>query len=526
MSTLQERKLPVGLQSFRVAREEGCILVDKTDIIYRLVQKVTPFFLSRPRRFGKSLLLSTMKSYWEGRKDLFEGLAIERLEEGNPQAWKPYPVFYMDFDAENYGVEGGLEAKLNHMLKKWGEVYGVQQGDETVAGWFGLLLEAAYEQTGLGCVVLVDEYDKPLLDAMGNPSLMEHNREVLRGFFGNLKSCSDFIRFIFVTGITKFHKVSIFSDLNNLIDISLNKQFATICGLTQEEIDACYGEEIEDLAQEFKTSPEECVLALREKYDGYRFHQNGEKVYNPYSLLYAFFDKELSSYWYETGTPTFLVKRLKEIKFDIRKFTNGTLYGSRTLLSDYTDDVANPIPLLYQSGYLTIKDYDNRRSRYLLGFPNKEVEEGFLDNLMPTYVPSLQEGLGTDIYTLDVYIENGDLEGVRNVFTALFAGSTYTKADDPFENYFQTVLYLVFTLLNKFVQCEMHTYTGRIDCRVMTDNYVYLFEFKRDDTAENALAQIDDKDYALPFVADHRKLFKIGVGFDSAKRILKEWKVA
>ena len=418
---INARKLPVGVQDFEKIRRKNCILVDKTEFVYRLAHKTTPFFLSRPRRFGKSLLLSTMKSYWEGRKDLFEGLAIERLERDNPDAWKQYPVFYMDFDAENYCVEGGLEARLNHMLKKWEKAYGVAQGDETLAGRFGLLLETAYEQTGLGCVVLVDEYDKSLLEAMGNPSLLEHNKAVLKGFFGNLKSCDAYIEFIFITGVTKFHKVSIFSDLNNLTDISLAKEYATICGFTQQEVEDAYGTEIEALAQELGTDREECLRILKEQYDGYRFHKNGERVYNPYSLLNAFLAKELSSYWYETGTPNFLVKCLKEIGFDIRKFTDRTLYASRALLSDYTDDVADPVPLLYQSGYLTIRDYDKEDDIYQLGFPNKEVENAFLKSLLPEYVPSSQTGLGTDVFTLSRHVRNGDVDATMRVLTALFA---------------------------------------------------------------------------------------------------------
>ena len=520
------RKLPLGIQGFQKLREENFLYVDKTEYIFQLVHDNVPFFLSRPRRFGKSLLLNTLKAYWEGKKDLFSGLAIEKLEEGNADAWKAHPIFYFDFNGVNYQEKGSLERALEFQLQRWEEKFESVNDHNTPGERFQKLLITAREKTGLRCVILVDEYDKPLLDVVEKPELQEHNKEVFKGFFSTLKSYDEYIQFIFITGVSKFHKVSIFSDLNQLTDISLSKQYAGLCGITDTELKQYFEKEIADLAGEQELLQEECLTELKKTYDGYRFHPDGVRVYNPYSLLNAFFDREFGSYWFATGTPTFLIKKLRENSFDIRKFTDYTIYASESVLKDYTGDMLEPIPLLYQTGYLTIADYEKQRKRYTLCFPNEEVKYGFLESLMPSYVPKAVAGTGLDIFTLDDYIENGKVDQVRDVLTALFANIAYTQEADPFEHYFQAVIYIVFTLLGKYTVCEMHTYSGRIDCRVQTNDYIYLFEFKRDDSADAALAQIDSKDYALPFIADSRKLYKIGVSFDSSTRKLVGWKVA
>ncbi len=520
------RKLPIGIQGFEGLRKDGYVYVDKTAYIHRLVHEGKPYFLSRPRRFGKSLLISTLKAYWEGKKELFSGLAIEKLEEGNPGAWQQYPVFSFDFNGVNYQEAGALEESLHIQLKRWEKQYGIASNHETLAERFQNLLLKAHQDTSLRCVILVDEYDKPLLDVIENQELQQHNKEVFKGFFSTLKSFDEYIEFIFITGVTKFHKVSIFSDLNQLRDISMSEDYASLCGITEEEIEENFSDCVAALAIKQEITEEGCRFALKKQYDGYRFHPNGRAVYNPYSLLGAFLDKEFGSYWFETGTPTFLVRKLRENHFDVRSFTDKTLYANEAALKDYTGDGLDPIPLLYQTGYLTIADYDNKRRRYTLGFPNEEVKYGFLQSMIPSYVPMATAGNKLDIFTLDEAIEKGNLEQIRNVLAGLFAHITYTVASDPFEHYFQAVIYLVFTLLGKFCQCEMHTYTGRIDCRVQTNDFIYLFEFKRDESAAAALAQIDSKDYALPFVADSRKLYKIGVSFDSESRKLTDWAVA
>ncbi len=521
------RKLPIGIQGFEGLRNDGYIYVDKTEYIYRLAHEGKPYFLSRPRRFGKSLLLAAMKAYWEGKKELFAGLAIEKLEEDNLEAWKPYPVFFFDFNGVNYQENGALERALDFQLQQWEEEYSSENStNHTLGERFQKLLKKAKEKTGLRSVVLVDEYDKPLLDVIGNETLQEHNKDVFKGFFSTLKSFDEYIRFIFITGVSKFHKVSIFSDLNQLRDISMTEDYAALCGITEKEIERYFSGEIAVFAERRNMTVQMCREALRKQYDGYHFHPEGEAVYNPYSLLCALQDKDFGSYWFETGTPTFLVKKLRDTVFDLRKFSDRTLYASEGTLKDYTGDSLDPVPLLYQTGYLTITDFDRIGREYTLSFPNEEVKYGFVECLMPEYVADCGAGSGNDIFTLRRYVERGQPEQIRNVLTSLFANITYTLETDPFEHYFQAVIYLVFTLLGKFVQCEMHTYTGRIDCRVQTRDYIYLFEFKRDEPAKAALAQIDSKDYALPFIADSRKLYKIGVSFDSETRKLSDWAVA
>ena len=518
-----ERKLPVGIQSFEKLIDSHNLYVDKTEYIYQLVHTDVPYFLSRPRRFGKSLLLSTMKAYWEGKKELFSGLKIEELEKDNPDAWQAYPVFYFDFNGRNYQNGQVLETALDVMLKEWEKKYQVNP-ENGLEERFKKLLRTASEQTGKRCVVLVDEYDKPLLETMENRDIIEHNKAVFKGFFSNLKSEDAYIQFVFITGVTKFSKVSIFSDLNQLADITFDDDYSGICGITEKELLEDFTPEIERVAKERSLSFDECLEKLRKTYDGYHFSADGVGVYNPYSLLAALMKRRFGSFWYETGTPTFLVHRLKEIEFDVRQFGDKTIQSTEAILSDYRVENTDPIPLLYQTGYLTIVDY-TEEDVYTLGFPNDEVRYAFLQSLMPEYVDECGSGSGKDIFTLKRYVENGDVEGMKNVFTALFASITYTTRETPFEHYFQSVVYITLTLLGKYTTCELHTYSGRIDCTVETKDYVYIIEFKRDDSAEKALKQINDMNYAAPFAADSRKLYKIGVNFDSNTRQMVDWKV-
>ena len=521
----EERKLPVGIQSFEKIISNDNIYVDKTEYIYRLVHTSVPYFLSRPRRFGKSLLLSTMKAYWEGKKELFRGLRIEELEKDNPDAWQEYPVFYLDFNRDNYNGNEVLEGILEDHLVDWESRYKVVPTEkQTLAVRFKRVIVEAANQTGKKCVVLVDEYDKPLLETMENQELVEHNKAVFKGFFSTLKSEDANIQFIFITGVTKFSKVSIFSDLNQLEDISFDDDYSGICGITEEELQNLFIPEIERMSKERSLTEDECLKKLKRTYDGYHFSANGVGVYNPFSLLTALKKRRFGSFWYETGTPTFLVQRLKEIEFDVRQFSDRTLQSTEALLSDYRVENPDPIPLLYQTGYLTIVDYTDD-DVYTLGLPNEEVRYAFLQSLMPEYVNECGSGSGKDIFTLKRYVESGNLDGIRNVFTALFASITYTTKDTPFEHYFQSVIYITMTLLGKYAACEMHTSMGRIDCVTETKKYVYIFEFKRDDSAENALKQINDMRYADPYIADKRKLYKIGVNFDSETRQIAEWKV-
>ncbi|WP_155831577.1 MULTISPECIES: ATP-binding protein [unclassified Butyrivibrio] len=408
------RKLPVGIQSFEKMRTDDFLYVDKTEYIYELVHNNVPYFFSRPRRFGKSLLLSTLKAYFEGKKELFSGLAIEKLEEKSVNSWNRYPVFYFDFNGTSYQSENALEDILDELLSRWEDTYDIPSKEGLGLGArFRNLLIAAKAQTGLKSVVLVDEYDKPLLDVIDNKALQVHNKEVFKGFFSTLKSFDEYLQFIFITGVSKFHKVSIFSDLNQLTDISLDESYASLCGITENELSVYFDEEIELLSVKHGISVLECKNELKKQYDGYKFHHNGAGVYNPYSVLKAFFSMEFGAYWFETGTPSFLISKVRSSSFDLRKLTNHTIYASDSMLKDYTGDSLDLVPLLYQSGYLTITDYDPVKRRYTLGFPNEEVKYGFLESLMPSYVPKATAGNGLDIFTLDDYVENGDVDSVR-----------------------------------------------------------------------------------------------------------------
>ncbi|MBO6291728.1 MAG: ATP-binding protein [Selenomonas sp.] len=517
------RKLPIGVQSFEVMRQEQFLYVDKTRYIYELAHTGRQYFLSRPRRFGKSLFLSTLKAYWQGRKELFEGLEIAELEKNHEGAFEPYPVFYFDFNGQNYQA-AALEDVLDGMLGRWEEQYDCK-GQGTLSGRFQDLLIAAREKTGKKCVVLVDEYDKPLLEVLENDSLEEHNKAVFKGFFGILKSCDEYLQFVFITGVTKFSKVSIFSDLNQLQDISLDRAYGTICGMTEAEIQECFQPELSRMAKECALSEEECLRELARMYDGYHFYPGGAGVYNPFSLLNALQKGAFGAYWFSTGTPTFLVRRMKDMQFDVRQFDGQDIYAEEYVLTDYRADNPDIVPLLYQTGYLTITGYDREEQLYILGFPNAEVKYGFLKSLLPAYAPTAVTGSGKDIVSLRRRIKAGDIEGMREVLTALFASIPYTTDDAPFEHYFQSVLYIVFTLLGQHTHCEVHSSRGRADCILETDRFVYIFEFKVDKSAKEALEQIEEKGYAAPYGADKRKLFKIGVSFDSESRSLSEWLV-
>ncbi len=520
----KRRRLPIGVQSFAKLREGGFIYVDKTRYIYKLAQESSQYFLSRPRRFGKSLFLSTLKAYWEGKKELFEGLEIKKLENDNKKAFEPYPVFYFDFNGQNYQRETALEDVLAEHLAKWEKIYG---GDDklSLSGRFRSLIRAAAEKTGKGCVVLVDEYDKALLETLENNTLEEHNKAVFKGFFGTLKSYDEYLRFVFITGVTKFSKVSIFSDLNQLRDISLEEGFSAVCGMTAEEVRSCFQPELTNLARKQGLENAECLRKLAEMYDGYHFSPKSPGIYNPFSLLNALAAGAFRAYWFSTGTPTFLVQRLKKMHFNVRQFDEEEIYIEEEILTDYRADSHEIVPLLYQTGYLTIVGYERETGLYIVGFPNKEVRMAFLRSLLPEYTPVAVTGSGRDVLSLRNRILAGDTEGMRDILTALFASIPYTTDDAPFEHYFQSVLYIVFTLLGQYVHCEVHSSRGRADCILETDKFVYIFEFKVGKSAREALEQIEAKGYAAPYAADSRQLFKIGVSFDGEERKLAEWEV-
>ncbi|MBR1437102.1 MAG: AAA family ATPase, partial [Synergistaceae bacterium] len=394
---------------------------------------------------------------------------------------------------------------------------------------FRYVVLEAYRQTGKRVVILVDEYDKPLLEVMDKLEFEERNRYIFKGFFSSLKKLDKYIKFVFITGVTKFEKVSIFSDLNQLRDISFSKEYAGICGITEQEMHEYFLPEILAVAEEQGLSTEECFTQLKQKYDGYHFHQNGVGVYNPFSLLNAFADKAFGSYWFSTGTPTFLVNRITNTDFDVKKLTDSSLYADEQILSDYRADNPDLVPLLYQTGYLTIVGFDSSSGEYTLSFPNNEVKYGFLKSLIKGYSPKYGSSSGKNVFALKRHAETGNLDGIKDVLTALFSSMPYstTKKKDPIEHYFQSMFFLIFTLLGELIECETHSANGRADCIITTKKFIYIFEFKINGKAEEALKQIDEKGYALPFAAEYeRKLYKIGVVFDSKKRTLKDWKVA
>ena len=521
----QIRKLPIGVQDFASLINEGYLYIDKTEYIYKLVKEGKPYFLSRPRRFGKSLLLATLKAYWEGKKDLFKGLAIERLAKDDPEAFVPHPVFYFDLNKDNYKANLALESVLDEHLIKWEKEYEVVSEVESLAARFRAVIEKAYEKTGRPVVVLVDEYDKPLLEVMTDNELEEHNKAVFKGFFSTLKSYDRYLKFVFLTGVTKFSKVSIFSDLNHLRDISMSNDYTEICGITEDEIRSSLMPEVSRMANSLKITDEDCIKRLRQMYNGYHFQPDTAGVYNPFSLLNALQDMKLKSYWFSTGTPTFLVKKLKAMGFAPEKFTDGTLYSDERSLSDYRADNPDPLPLLFQTGYLTIKDYDEKFDSYMLGYPNDEVKYAFIESLAPYYLYEDSPGSPLDVRNFGRDIENADLDSLHDRFTALFARLPYPTDERALEQTFQNAVYITFMLLGQFVQTEIHSAKGRADVIVETDNYVYIFEFKRDKSADAALEQIEEKAYEKPYAADPRKLYKIGVNFNSKERSLDEWKV-
>lgn len=514
------RKLPIGIQSFEKLVDGDYLYIDKTEYIWKLVNEGSIYFLSRPRRFGKSLLLSTMKAYFEGKKELFAGLRLAELE----QDWTAYPIFYFDFNGQNYKDSGSLSDVINQHLKKWEEIYGAENQSESLTIRFKCLIENAHKKTGLGVVVLVDEYDKPLLESEGET--LENNRALFKGFFGNLKSSDEHLKFVFITGITKFGKVSIFSDLNQLRDISLTEDYASICGISQAELEARLKPEIEAMAEKNKISYQECVERLRKMYDGYHFFQNAVGVYNPFSLMNALCNKDFKSYWFETGTPTFLIEKIRAANYNPQNFTDGVIADAASI-SNYRIENAGIIPLFYQTGYLTIKDCDDD-GFYTLKYPNKEVEHAFINALAPEYLNIEVEDTPVNVQQFLHSLRAGKIDDVLARFKMLFARLPYSTRNDEtvIEQNFQNVVYIVFMLLGQFVRVEEHYSHGRADCVVQTKDFIYLFEFKRDKSADEALAQIEQKQYDASFAADGRKILKVGVNFSSDEKNIVEWKVA
>jgi hypothetical protein len=513
------RQLPIGIQDFEKLRTENYIYVDKTEYVYKLTRLSWPYFLGRPRRFGKSLLISTLRAYFLGKKELFEGLAIAGLEKD----WTEYPVIYLDISKAVYKSPQTLENSLNILLSKYDAVWNIETALSEPSLHFDQLINAARRQTNRKVVVLIDEYDKPLVNTIDDIELNKELRKTLKDFYGILKSDDADLRFVFLTGVTKFSKVNVFSDLNHLVDISMDEDYAGICGISESELTACFQPEIENFAVKRKLTCDETLAELKKHYNGYHFCEDTEGMYNPFSLLNAFVKNKIKNYWFETGTPTFLAKMLKDLEFDVQSLENDIKIPVNSI-TDYRAEYRNPTPLLYQSGYLTIKGYNPLLNQYILGFPNEEVKYGFFNELLPIYMPGKDIVTEFDSANFVEDLLTNNVDGFMIRLESFFAGIPYVL-ENKTEKHFQTVFFVLFRLMGQFVTVEERTSTGRIDAVVITDGTVFVFEFKMIDrsSAEDAIKQIDNKGYTIPYSAGNRKIVKVGVEFSLEKRGISDW---
>ena len=525
-------KYPIGIQSFEKIREGGYVYVDKTELVYSLVNDGTVYFLSRPRRFGKSLLVSTLGAYFQGKKELFEGLSIEELEKD----WKRYPVFHVDFSVGEFTKSGVLEQSIGNSLSTWEKQYGIDTDLTDFGLRFKNIIAEAHRQSGQQAVVLVDEYDKPILDVMDTDitveedgrklTLEDHNREVLKGFYSTFKAADADLRFVLLTGVTKFSQVSVFSGFNQPLDISMLSKYETLCGITQDELVRYFDNEVGKMAESNGYTKDEMYDMLKSQYDGYHFSRNMIGVYNPFSLLNALNSNDIQDYWFKTGTPTYLMRLMLHFNEDLDEMTGK--YYKADKFADYRADLESPLPMIYQSGYLTIKDYDREMRTFLLDFPNDEVKEGFVSLTAANYFCA-GDGMDTVIQNLTISLRKGDLEAFRTHLTSFLASIPYTmrrkENERERERYFHYTFYLLLRLISVYtVYTEKEQSQGRVDCIIEAKDNVYIFEFKLDGTAEEALKQIEDKGYAKPYVGDKRKVYKIGVSFSSETGTIEGWK--
>ena len=519
----QERIYPVGIQDFEKLRVKGAIYVDKTDLVYRLVQK-DYVFLSRPRRFGKSLLSSTLKYYFQGRKDLFQGLVIEKLE----QEWKEYPVLHFDLSTAKNQDLAGIRSELERQLRIYEATYGEDEANDSPGKRLTHLIQSAHAQTGQKTVVIIDEYDAPMLDVLHDDEKIAEVRRMMQEFYAPLKACDADLRFVFITGITKFSQLSIFSVINNLTNVSMQPEFSAICGITEEELHTVFEEDIAMLAQEYECTSGEMKERLKERYDGYHFSGRSADIYNPFSILKAFAQKELKDYWFESGTPTYLTKQIRHFQTDIQSLDN--IEASASDFDRPTEKMSNIIPLLYQSGYITILKYNKQWEKYTLGIPNNEVRVGLTENLLPDY--AYKDDFKNSSFIMQfceaVYYE--DMEKAFTILRAYLAGIPYPDGGKEIledmeknEYYYETIFYLIFSFMNRHIQTQVKTCRGRADMVMHTAKTVYVFELKMNKPAEEALKQIDEKGYMIPYTADGRKLVKCGISFSTQTKTIEEW---
>jgi len=514
-----QRLFPIGIQTFEDIIRGEYAYVDKTRLVYNLANSGKCFFLSRPRRFGKSLLVSTLNAYFRGQKELFKGLAMEQLE----TKWEQYPVLWLDLNNDNYEDVGVLKSVLNWNLSEWEKLYGASPTEETFALRFGGIIDRAVEKTGKPVVILIDEYDKPLTETIDNDELNVQMRAVLRGFYSTLKSRDRHIRFALLTGVSKFSHVTIFSGLNNLNDISMDANFADICGITERELHDNFDDDVQRLADAKGMTKEEAYDNLRDNYDGYHFVENVAGIYNPFSVMNVLAKKDLKDYWFATGTPSFLVKLLQHDHFDLVSLNEEVI--ARPVDLSNIDTHSNPIAVMFQSGYLTIKSYNPQRNTYRLGFPNGEVQRGFNESLvslcLPQYNVSQRNNLSDRLFDA---VAGGNVEEMMDIFKQVL-GSTpcHIKNDMHLETHYRNTIYLMLVMCGHHAQVEKFTANGRIDVSLETDDYVYVMELKRG-TTDEAATQIEDRHYLDAYAADKRKLIALAVAINDNTRNIGNWR--
>ena len=514
-----QRLYPIGIQTFSKIREGNYLYIDKTAYVYRMTHSASSYmFLSRPRRFGKSLLTSTLHSYFSGRKDLFHGLAMEKLE----KEWTEYPVLHFDMSTAKHADSEQLLQELNLKLYGYEQIYGRLEEEVNPNQRLMGLIKRAYEQTGKKVVVLIDEYDAPLLDVVHERENLDVLRNIMRNFYSPLKACDPYLRYVFLTGITKFSQLSIFSELNNIKNISMDEPYAVICGISEDEIRLQMKDDLGGLAKKLEITPEEALMKLKENYDGYHFTSPSPDIYNPFSLLNAFADGKFGSYWFGSGTPTYLINMLK--KFGVEPSEIG---NNRVSVEDFdapTERMTSIIPLLYQSGYITIKNYDEELDLYTLNIPNKEVRIGLMKSLLPHYVGSKAPETTTMVAYLSRDIRNGDMDtALRRLQTFL---STIPQCDNTkYEGHYQQVFYIIFSLLGYYVDVEVRTPRGRVDIVLRTKTTLYVMELKLDKSAGEAMEQIDLKNYPERFALCGLPVVKVAVSFDSERCTIGDWEI-
>ncbi|MBQ7554217.1 MAG: ATP-binding protein [Bacteroidaceae bacterium] len=520
-----ERKYPIGIQTFSEIIRGGYLYVDKTDLVWQLAHYAKYIFLSRPRRFGKSLLSSTLHSYFAGQKELFEGLKIMELE----QEWECYPVLHFDLSGAKHMPVKGVREELSRLLDDIESIWGTNPRETTPGMRFAGMVNRVFEQTGRQVAVIIDEYDAPLLDVLHEDESLQDMREVMQEFYQRLKMLEPKIKFCFITGITKFPQLSIFSTINNLTNVTMDSMFASICGITENELTTTLKPDVERLASLNKMSYDEMHQKLKLQYDGYRFVEDSEEIYNPFSLLKAFQQRKVSNYWFESGTPTFLIRQMQHFHTDITSLDY--LEEPADSFDVPTEAMTTALPLLYQSGYLTIKGYDNEAETYMLSIPNQEVRIGYTKGLLPTYT-GLENGNVQTGFALKFRraLKKDDIRQALEEMKAYLAGIPYVegfkkKLEDPAraEGFYEYTFYLIFSMLNVYARTQVKCAKGRADIVVWMPNAIYVMELKVNDTAESALRQIDEKGYAKPFATDGRKIVKVGIKFSPETMTVEDW---